>query len=228
MEFIYVLKDVSYQYSHEPVLEHVDMKVGYGDYIGIIGENGGGKTTLLRLLIGEISPQSGDLFFMGEKGVTSKNKTKIAYVPQIDPASKHNFPIHCEEFIALGLVKKTSLRPYLKKSEKAEIYTVMDQLGIRDLTERNFHELSGGQKQRVLIAKALVKKPQVLVLDEPTVGIDEGSKDLFFEILDHLNKKHQITIIMVTHETKLGVSHWDRTFVLDKHSLEESCLNTPL
>ncbi len=223
MTTVYDLVDVSFRYSSDPVIDNVTFAIEAGDYVGIIGENGGGKTTLLRLLTGEKKPLSGSLRFFGKDGITKDNILRLGYVPQTNPASRSSFPIHCEELVALGLAHKLKHRPYLKPEEKEAVNDSLAHLGVLDLAKKNFHELSGGQKQRVLIAKALVNNPDVLIFDEPTVGIDEKNKANFFHILDHMNQVHGITIIMVTHETGLGAAHWNRTFRIEGHRVEEVC-----
>ena len=223
MSKVYDLVDVGYRYSQDPVIDHVNISIEQADYVGIIGENGGGKTTLLRLLTGEMKPMTGKLFFFGREGLNREDMRRIGYVPQSNPAAQNSFPIHCEELVALGLTHRLKHRFFLTKEEKNRVYDSMEHLGVLDLAKRNFHDLSGGQKQRVLIAKALVNNPDVLIFDEPTVGIDDKNKRNFFLILDHMNKIHDITIIMVTHETELGLSHWKRTLVVGDHRVEERC-----
>lgn len=222
-EKAYELKNVCFKYEQEPVLENVNLDICTGDYIGIIGANGGGKTTLLKLLTGEQSPESGKILFFGKENINRAVQGNVGYVPQLNPTTGQSFPILCKELVALEFVQNKRFLPFLTAKDKEKIHYSMSHLGVENLSNRNFHELSGGQKQRVLIAKALINEPRVLLFDEPTVGIDENSKEDFFAVLNHLNEVHNITIIMVTHETELGRKHWNRTICVRNHTVEELC-----
>lgn len=223
MTLVYRLEHVSFRYQQDPVLEDVSFQVESGDYVGIIGENGSGKTTLLRLLIGERKPHTGQLSLFGVTGGSAEGFKKIGYVPQINPADQQAFPIRCDEMVMLGLCTEFGRRFRPTAQQRQQVDDVMHELGIRNLADTNFRTLSGGQKQRVHIAKALVRDPEVLLFDEPTVGIDEQSKAKFFQILDHLNAVHGITIMMVSHETDLGKAHWKRTIKVERHGVVELC-----
>lgn len=219
---VYELQNVTFRYGKDPVLTDVSFLINEGDYVGIIGENGGGKTTLLRLLVGERKPISGHLSLFGVSGTMRGELKKIGYVPQINPAEQQSFPVTCLEMVLLGLAG--SFRgPFAGPARKERAMECLKQMGVDHLAKTNFRTLSGGLKQRVQIAKAMVSDPRVLIFDEPTVGIDEESKERFFAILDHLNQKHGITIIMVTHETELGKKHWRRTLRVRNHGVEELC-----
>lgn len=220
---VYQLEHVSFRYQQDPVLENVSFQIEAGDYVGIIGENGSGKTTLLRLLIGERKPQAGRLSLFGVEGGSTDSFRKIGYVPQNNPADQQTFPIRCDEMVMLGLCAEFGrrLRPTVQQRQRVD--DIMHELDIRNLADTNFRTLSGGQKQRVHIAKALVRDPEILLFDEPTVGIDEKSKEKFFQILDHLNAVHGITIVMVSHETDLGKAHWKRVIKVAQHGVVELC-----
>lgn len=228
MREVYSLKDVSFGYEKQAVLENINMTIYSGDFVGIIGENGGGKTTLLRLLTGELKPDKGDLFFLGGRDFNPEKLKKIGYVPQIDPADRMSFPVSCREMVSLGLYSDRLPAFILTKEDRNKIDHALKHVGIENLANSNYHDLSGGQKQRVLIAKALVNNPEILILDEPTVGIDQKNKIQFYRIMDHMNKVHNITIIIVTHERPEEGIHWKKIFNLKEHALEEKCLNTHL
>lgn len=225
MPDIYRLEKVHFQYDDQVVLSNVNFCIRPADFVGIVGKNGGGKTTLLRLLTGERRPLGGALYFFGSSGISPKEMHRIGYVPQINPSSGMSFPISAREMVALGLTRSIVPRFFLRREERRKVDQSLEHLGILDLAERNVHELSGGQKQRVMIAKALVDQPEVLLFDEPTVGIDGPSKIQFYETLKHMNEVHGMTILLVTHEIDLGKSYWNRLLTIREHQVEEIALD---
>ncbi len=221
MQEVYRLEHVQFRYAQELILEDVTFCVHSGDFVGIVGANGEGKSTLLRLLTGELSPDAGELFFFGERGIQRRALSRIAYVPQMSSASGMTFPISCEEMVSLGLTRFIVPRFFLKAEEKEKVSASLRHLGMLSYADRNFHDLSGGQKQRVLIAKALVNQPDVLLFDEPTAALDQESKEQLYQTLHHMNQVHGITILLVTHEMDVGKSHWTRLARVSHHRLEE-------
>ncbi|WP_053943395.1 metal ABC transporter ATP-binding protein [Kallipyga gabonensis] len=220
---IYQIQDLSFSFESTPVLCGINVQIDQGDYVGIVGENGGGKSTFLRILTGELRPDHGQVLVFGKNIFSKEVRQKIGYVPQVDPLNQSAFPISCEEMVGLGLSGEIFPRFFHTQEEKEKIIYSLHHLGMGDYAGKNFHDLSGGQKQRVLIAKALVKEPEVLLLDEPTVGVDETHKKVLFDILDHMNRVHDMTIIMVTHETALGGAHWGKSYEISNHRLERRC-----
>ena len=221
MQEVYRLEHVQFRYAQELILEDVTFCAHSGDFVGIVGANGEGKSTLLRLLTGELSPDAGELFFFGERGIQRRALSRIAYVPQMSSASGMTFPISCEEMVSLGLTRSIVPRFFLKAEEKEKVSASLRHLGMLSYADRNFHDLSGGQKQRVLIAKALVDQPDVLLFDEPTAALDQESKVQLYQTLHHMNQVHGITILLVTHEMDVGKSHWTRLARVSHHRLEE-------
>lgn len=221
MTDVYRLEHVGFRYEDDAVLDDVNLVVHPADFVGIVGENGGGKTTLLRLLTGEKTPLSGTLSFFGEPGISKHAMHRIGYVPQINPTGGLSFPITSEELVSLGLTRSIMPRFFLRAGEKKKVTASLAHLGISHLAKKNVHLLSGGQRQRVLIAKALVDQPDVLIFDEPTVGIDHESKQQFYETLEHMNTVHHITILLVTHEVDVGLSYFSRLFRVKNHRVEE-------
>lgn len=221
MQDVYRLEHVQFRYAQELILEDVTFCVHSGDFVGIVGANGEGKSTLLRLLTGELSPDAGELFFFGERGIQRRALSRIAYVPQMSSASGMTFPISCEEMVSLGLTRSIVPRFFLKAEEKEKVSASLRHVGMLSYADRNFHDLSGGQKQRVLIAKALVNQPDVLLFDEPTAALDQESKEQLYQTLDHMNHVHGITILLVTHEMDIGKGYWNRLARVSHHRLEE-------
>lgn len=188
-----------------PILEVKDLQVNYGktvalvdanlsvepcDFIGIIGPNGGGKTSLIKAILGILKAVKGSVVL--DPGET------LGYVPQLTTFDR-KFPITVFEVILLGhLPKRITLGHRFTKHEKEHARFVMERLGILDLKKRQIGELSGGQMQRVLVARALMNHPTILVLDEPTAGVDEASKKEIYQLLKELNKS--MTILMITHD----------------------------
>lgn len=186
---------VTFSYNGAEAVRDVSLRVGRGAYIGIIGPNGSGKTTLLRLMLGLLEPAKGTVQVL--EGMTGK--ARVGYIPQKATQLETMFPITVEEVVGLGLVAKKGVFSKLTKADRETIDHALKQVDLRQLKKKQIHDLSGGQQQRALIAKALVSDPDVLMLDEPTVGIDSSSQDSFYELLIELNKDGK-TIILVSHD----------------------------
>ncbi len=192
------LEDVSFSYQEQnPVLENVNLKIKRLESVCIVGPNGGGKTTLLNLILGLIEPDKGTISVFGDK--PSHSRVKIGYMPQY---TKHDslFPVNVMDLVLMGRLRKSSFGRY----SKADREIAMDALGemaMADFARKSFSELSGGQRQRVLIARALACEPELLLLDEPTANVDPGVQEDFYEKLAKLNK--WLSILLVTHD--LGV-----------------------
>ncbi len=186
-ESVIALKDVSFRYDRELVLEHVSFSVPAGDFIGIIGPNGSGKTTLLRLMLGLLKPTTGEVKLFGQPVRKFSDWKKIGYVPQKPGAAVLKFPLTVEEVVGLAGTKKAA----------GEALKAVD---LYDRRNRLLSELSGGQQQRVFIARALVENPRLLILDEPTVGVDTASQAQFYALLRRLNQEKQLTLILVSHD----------------------------
>lgn len=177
-------------YGQTVALADVNLEVEACDFIGIIGPNGGGKTSLIKAILGIIKPVRGTIEL--DPGET------LGYVPQLTTFDR-KFPITVLEVILLGhLPKRITLGHRFTRHEKEHAAFVMERLGIEDLKKRQIGELSGGQMQRVLVARALMTHPTILVLDEPTAGVDEASKKEIYQLLTELNKN--MTILMITHD----------------------------
>jgi zinc transport system ATP-binding protein len=195
MKKIIKFEKVSFCYQIKPILKDVNLTIDKGDFIGIIGPNGGGKTTLLKLLMGMLSPHRGKIkvFNKDPKDV----RDKFGYVPQSYNIDKY-FPISALEVILLGMLTKSKFGFFSKKL-KTKAKDLLELFGLKDFIYKPFGKLSGGQIQRVLIARALISDPEILVLDEPTANIDpESQKSIFDILLNNTDKKR--TILMVSHD----------------------------
>ena len=210
------IQNVSYKYPNrtESAVEDINLSVKKGEFLGIIGENGSGKTTLLRLMMGLIKPQTGSIKLFGTELNKFKDWKKIGYIPQKSELP-HDFPILVGEFITLGLLSTKGLFAKKDKSDEKKIDEALKSVNMLEYKHRKLSELSGGQFQRVLLAKEIVKSPELLVLDEPTVGIDIKHHKKFCCLLSKLNKMG-ITIIIVTHDISFVSYHVSRIVGLNE------------
>lgn len=212
--------------SYKEILSNVSVGIKRGEYVAIIGPNGGGKSTFVKLLLGLLSPTGGTIRLFGKEQAAFADKQKIGYVPQGVARVDENFPISVEEVVRLGLAQKRGIFGGLGKisSEEQEFTeAVMQKMGVFELKNRRISDLSGGQRQRVMIARALATKPQILILDEPNTGVDTGSQKSFYELLAKLNKEEGITILFVTHD--LGVIADEVTKVVCVNKTVSACHN---
>ncbi len=182
------------------VLQNINFIVKRGDYVAVIGPNGGGKSTLMRLLLGLLKPTSGEIRLFNKPQKKLCEYRQIGYVPQRAAQMDLNFPITVEEVVRLGVAHKSSLFYKESVEDREHIGRMMEQMGVVELKKRRISELSGGQRQRVMIARALVGRPKVLILDEPNTGVDAHSQRKFYDLLKKLNQDEKITILFVTHD----------------------------
>ncbi len=191
------IENLSFSYGEMPVLIDVNLKIHEKESVCIIGPNGGGKSTLLNLILGLIKPQKGSIKVFGES--PDKARGRIGYMPQytqFDPA----FPVTVMDIVLMGRVEK-HLFGFYNKNDKKLALEALSETGMEALAKRHFSELSGGQRQRVLISRALVCAPELLLLDEPTANVDPAVQEQFYVTLERLNRK--MAVIIVSHD--LGV-----------------------
>jgi ABC-type Mn2+/Zn2+ transport system ATPase subunit len=193
-------KDVSYTYGEGAVLEHVSLAIPEGAFVGVVGPSGAGKTTMLKLIAGTTKPAVGSVH-VGSNG----GKVRLAVVPQIE-AIDWNFPVTVEEVVLLGRAADRRLVPWAPASARAEAREILDKLGIGQLAHRHIRNLSGGQQQRAFIARALMRKPDLLLLDEPTAGVDVKTRHDILHLLHSLNHEG-IAIVLTTHDLNAVAAH---------------------
>jgi zinc transport system ATP-binding protein len=186
---------VSFAYNDEPVLEDVSFSVERGDFVGIVGPNGGGKTTLLKLALGLLQPQRGTVKVLGKSPLSSR--THIGYVPQFMEIDRE-FPISVMDVVLMGRLTSHRLLGRYSAEDRAAAISAMQAVEIEDLKDRTIGQLSGGQRQRAFIARALASQPDILFLDEPTASVDSRVERDIYELLKDLNQK--LTIVLVTHD----------------------------
>lgn len=194
------VEDLSYKYAKDFVLEHVSLNVPAGAFLALVGPNGSGKSTLLKLMLGLLKLQSGTINIFGENIHQFKHWDQVGFVSQKANSFNSGFPASVFEVVQGGLTKKIGLFTFPKKEHRKKVLEVLEAVGMLAYKDRNIGDLSGGQQQRVFIARALVSEPQLLILDEPTVGVDSKHVHQFYELLEELNKKLGITLILVTHD----------------------------
>ncbi len=187
-------KDLTLAYENHIVVENLSFAVNGGDYLCIIGENGSGKTTLMKALLG-LKKASRGTIELGD----GLRKNEIGYLPQQTFVQK-DFPASVYEVVLSGCLNRSGLRPFYTKAEKQQALENMAKLNITALKDACYRELSGGQQQRVLLARALCATRKLLLLDEPVTGLDPVATSELYELIDHLNHKHGITIIMISHD----------------------------
>jgi len=211
------LEDVDFTYGEVRVLERINLTVEPGDFLGIIGPNGSGKTTLLRVMLGLIEPERGHVRLFGHAPATFQQWGRLGYVPQkatLDPG----LPATVQEVVATGLVPTLGLFGRVGPAQRARIAEVLGQVGMAAHTSARIGTLSTGQQQRVLIARALVSNPELLILDEPTGGVDPEAQTSFYALLQHLNRERDVTLVLVSHD--IGV--------VAKEVTKLACLNRRL
>ncbi|HAN21690.1 MAG TPA: ABC transporter, partial [Clostridiales bacterium] len=183
-------------YGQTLALSDVCLNVNEGEYLGIIGPNGGGKSTLLKAMLGLIPIEEGYVLLYGNK--PEKNRGFVWYVPQLSSVDKQ-FPITLFEVVLSGCLKpKLSLFSRYSENDRAFVKNLIERVGLQKLADRQVSQLSGGEFQKMLIARALATKPRLLLLDEPTASVDAVSREQIYALLEELNK--EMTIILVTHD----------------------------
>lgn len=203
MEERIAIENVSFGYTKEPVLTNINLTVTKGEFVCLVGENGSGKSTLIRLMLGVEKPQVGTVRLMGTELSALKSFKDIGYVPQVNAVNKISFPITVREIVSLGLYEDFGFIKIPRKRHFAKVEKSLEQMGLTSYAHTPFNELSGGLQQRCMITRALINEPKVLVLDEPTAGVDKESKTAFLELLSDLHTTGDITIVLVSHEIDL-------------------------
>ncbi|SMB96554.1 zinc transport system ATP-binding protein [Desulfonispora thiosulfatigenes DSM 11270] len=197
------IKNLNVQYGSITALSDINLKVSKNDFLGIIGPNGGGKSTLLKTILSLIPPSSGTIRILGQN--PKRARKYLGFVPQFSKF-KIDFPINVNDVVSIGcLAKPINIFHRYTSEDKEKISSILEKLDLKHLKERQIGELSGGQLQKVLIARALASDPEILLLDEPTASLDSRARNDIYSLLKELN--HNMTIIMVTHDMSILTSH---------------------
>ena len=199
-------KNVSFAYSNEKIFDKINVQINDGEYVLVIGPNGAGKSTFIKCLLGLVKLTAGDILFDDVSINKFKNWDSIGYVAQRATHLQVTMPISVFEIVSMGKTGKTTQKEVLEKLAVVQMEQYLDE---------NIHNLSGGQQQRIFIARALMSNPQVLILDEPTVGLDLASVKRFYELVAALHKQGK-TIIMVTHDMHVLSAEASRIIAINK------------
>ena len=211
------VRNISFNYSDKAIIKDLSFDARKGDFICIVGTNGTGKSTLLKLILNLLKPSKGSIFIDGEDSRHFKSFHKISYVSQKATDFNSDFPATVEEVVSAGLYPRYGFLSFGKKKEQREkVFKALQTVGMEKHSKKLIGRLSGGQQQRVFIAKALVNDPRIIFLDEPTVGIDVKAVDSICCLLGSLNKKFGITIIMVTHDISSVIYHSNKVLSLNE------------
>jgi zinc transport system ATP-binding protein len=215
-ELFVELKDVWVAHDGKWVLKSIYFNCYPGEIFGIVGPNGGGKTTLLNVILGLVTPQRGSVRLFGSQP-NKQSRQEVGYLPQISHANP-SFPVTVLDVVLMGLYSRIGLFNRPNRSSKEIAMDLLSQINMADHAKRPFAVLSGGQQQRVNIARAMASKPKLLVLDEPSTGVDSVAQEDFYELLAKFRNEQGISVIMVSHDIGVITSHADRV----------SCLNVQL
>ncbi len=196
------VKDLSFAYNSDYVLKDCNLEIDKGELALILGGNGSGKSTLIKIILGELKAKSGKVELL-EKDISSyKSFKEIGYVPQVNIINKIAFPVTVLELVVLNLYEDFGFLKIPKKEHYEKAKKILRDMDLEKYINYPVNELSGGLQQRAMIAKAMINSPEILILDEPTAGVDKENKVKFLQKINELNKVFKISILMVTHELK--------------------------
>jgi zinc/manganese transport system ATP-binding protein/zinc transport system ATP-binding protein len=212
------LDDVTCGYQHAPVLENVQLTIYEGQLAGLVGPSGAGKTTLLRAILGQVGIQRGEIRVMG-KPVRGRPPADVGYVPQLETIN-WNFPVTVEEVVLMGRAASSGPWPWPSRADRRAMAEILDRLGLSAYARRHIRELSGGQQQRVFLARALLRSPRLLLLDEPTTGVDIKTRHDILHLLKELNRSG-ITIVLTTHDLNAVATHLPHVVCLNRTVIAE-------
>ncbi len=197
---IITVDKICVRYNSSEVLSDISFNIAAGDYLGIVGPNGSGKTTLIRAMFGLVGLSKGTVKIFGKDVSEFREWHKIGYLPQKLFSFNGHFPATVKEIVALGLLSQKKFPKRMSTGDETAVNKVLESLELVKIKDKLIGELSGGQQQRVLLARAMVGEPEVLVLDEPTTALDPEIRERFSAVLEELNRKSGLTIVLVTHD----------------------------
>lgn len=210
--------NVSFAYGRGAILDNISLNVHLGDYLGIVGPNGGGKTTLLKIILGLLPNYSGTIKLFGTDIREFRDWSRIGYVPQKATNFDVNFPATVEEIVSMGRYGRIGLFHFPNQKDKEVVESAIEKVGMSGFKQTLIGNLSGGQQQRVFIARALASQPEIIILDEPTVGVDLETQRTFYQLLKELNNNLNLTLILVSHDLDVVASE----------TTEVACINGKL
>lgn len=225
---VFKVEHLSFAYNNRRVLKDVSFEVKQGQFVGVIGPNGSGKSTLIKLLVGLMKPQSGSIEIFGEPLERFNDWPRIGYVSQRATHFDVGFPATVREVVSLGRVARVGLLRRRQGSDHDAVDKAMEDVGMTDMQTSLIGNLSGGQQQRVFIARALAQEPEVLALDEPTIGVDPEAHQRFFELMRDLHDRKKLTIILISHEVDVVMTEVTNLLCINQelifHGTPQQCL----
>ncbi len=210
------LRNVTFGYAAAPAVEDINMHLHAGQFAGLLGPSGAGKTTILKLILGILVPSRGSVFVEGEN-LNGRPSPCVAYVPQLETID-WNFPVTVEQLVLMGRIRRMGRLPWASQETKRAVHTMLERLGIAEMAHRHIRDLSGGQQQRAFLARALIADPDLLVLDEPTSGVDVRTQESILHLLADLNQSG-VTILMTTHDLNAAGSHLPWVFCVNRRMI---------
>ncbi|WP_431800562.1 metal ABC transporter ATP-binding protein [Halobacillus andaensis] len=210
------MEQVSFKYEKEWVVEKVDLVIERGQFLGLVGPNGSGKSTLIKLMLGIIKPDRGTVRLFDQPIKQFNQWQEVGFVSQKANSFNSGFPATVLEVVKTGLVSRIGAFKFFNRKHKEKALEALKTVEMEEYANSNIGELSGGQQQRVFIARALVSDPSLLILDEPTVGVDAKHVRAFYDLLRKLNKKKGISLLMVTHDIGTITQHATHVVCMNK------------
>ena len=204
MQPLIELKNIAFGYGKTPVVKDIDLHIHPGQFAALVGPSGAGKTSLLKLILGTLQPTHGEITMNGAT-LQGRNKPRIGYVPQLETVD-WNFPVTVGQAVLMGRIRNATLWPWPSRTERQLVVDMLDRLDLGGLIDRHIRDLSGGQQQRVFLARALIAEPDILVLDEPTSGVDMRTAENVLHLLADLNQQG-MTILITTHDLNAAAAH---------------------
>lgn len=216
MKPIIEIKNLSVHYGATEALHKISCEINQGDFIGLVGPNGGGKTTLAKTILGLLPINSGKISLFDQGMPSFKSFEKIGYLPQKHTSINPLFPASVEEVVLLGLLSTKTWPKKINKNDWKKVNELLRTLEITNLKGKLISELSGGQQQKVLLARAIASEPELLILDEPSTALDPNSREKFFSQLKNLNQQKKTTIILITHDTGYVGKYANKLLYIDR------------
>lgn len=204
MQPLIELKNIAFGYGKTPVVKDIDLHIHPGQFAALVGPSGAGKTSLLKLILGTLQPTHGQITMNGVS-LQGRNKPRVGYVPQLETVD-WNFPVTVGQAVLMGRIRNATLWPWPSRAERQLVAEMLDRLDLGGLINRHIRDLSGGQQQRVFLARALIAEPDILVLDEPTSGVDMRTAENVLHLLADLNQQG-MTILITTHDLNAAAAH---------------------
>lgn len=190
---------LSFSYSRSPLLQDLSLQIRQGEAVALVGANGSGKSTLIKCILGELKPDSGQIRLFGREDLRADVYDRIGYVPQVNVMEKIGFPVTCEEMIRVMYYRRMGFIKVAGRKIRQEAEELIKDFDLWAYRSTPYRDLSGGLQQRVMIARSMVNRPDLLILDEPTVGVDVSGRQLFFQQLNRL-KREGLSLLLITHE----------------------------